>query len=47
VPTGIYVARGAYHGFDILAPDAAVSRQFIATILYALRAAFGLPNPAT
>ncbi len=28
VPTELYVIPGAYHGFDLLAPDAAVSKRF-------------------
>jgi acetyl esterase/lipase len=30
VPTELHVYPGAYHGFDLLAPDAAVSQRFIA-----------------
>ena len=39
VPTEIYVAPGAYHGFDAMAPQAAVSQRFIAIGDQALRTA--------
>jgi triacylglycerol lipase len=42
VPTGLYVAPGAYHGFDHFVPEAKVSQQFIAAMLFALKAAFGV-----
>jgi acetyl esterase/lipase len=39
VPTELYVAPGAVHGFDLLAPDAAISRRFRQAKLEALRRA--------
>jgi len=41
VATELLVARGAFHGFDILVPDAEVSQQFSASWKSALRKAFG------
>jgi acetyl esterase/lipase len=41
VPTEVYVAPGAFHGFDAMAPDAAVSRRFTLCGDEALRRAFG------
>ncbi len=40
VPTELLVARGAFHGFDLLVPDAEVSKQFSASWKSALRKAF-------
>jgi acetyl esterase/lipase len=40
VPTELLVMRGAYHGFDLLTPDAEVSKQFSASWKSALRKAF-------
>lgn len=40
VPTEIYLAPGAFHGFDAMAPDAEVSRQFTEVGLKALARAF-------
>jgi triacylglycerol lipase len=40
VPTEVYVAPGAFHGFDALAPEAAVSRRFNELADAALRRAF-------
>ena len=40
VGTELLVVRGAYHGFDLLVPDAEVSRQFSASWKSALRKAF-------
>jgi acetyl esterase/lipase len=40
VGTELLVVRGAFHGFDILVPDADVSRQFSASWKSALRKAF-------
>ncbi len=40
VPTELFVAPGAYHGFDILAPDVPVSKRFIECWHQALRNAF-------
>jgi len=41
VGTELLVARGAFHGFDLLVPDAEVSKQFSASWKSALRRAFG------
>ncbi len=41
VPTELYVAPGAYHAFDLVSPDAGVSRAFTGAKLGALRRAFG------
>ena len=40
VPTEVHVAPGAFHGFDAMAPEAAVTRRFIACGDEALRRAF-------
>jgi acetyl esterase/lipase len=40
VATELMVARGAYHGFDLLAPDAEASQRFSASWKTALRKAF-------
>jgi acetyl esterase/lipase len=40
VPTGIHVAPGAFHAFDFVVPEAAVSRAFTAAWKSALRTAF-------
>src|SRR6266852_3207555 len=40
VATELLVVRGAFHGFDLLVPDAAVSQQFSASWKSALRKAF-------
>jgi acetyl esterase/lipase len=40
VATELLVVRGAYHGFDLLVPDAEVSKQFSASWKSALRKAF-------
>jgi acetyl esterase/lipase len=40
VATGLLVVRGAFHGFDLLAPDAEASKQFSASWKSALRKAF-------
>jgi acetyl esterase/lipase len=40
VATELLVVRGAFHGFDLLAPDAEVSKQFSASWKSALRKAF-------
>jgi acetyl esterase/lipase len=40
VPTQLDVVPGAFHGFDLLVPDAEVSRRFVATMHAALRKAF-------
>jgi acetyl esterase/lipase len=44
VATELLVVPGAFHGFDIVAPDAPVSRQFTASWKSALRKAFGNGN---
>ena len=41
VATELLVMRGAFHGFDLLVPDAEVSKQFSASWKSALRKAFG------
>jgi acetyl esterase/lipase len=41
VATELLVAPGAFHGFDLLVPDAAASKQFSASWKSALRKAFG------
>lgn len=41
VPTELYVAPRAFHGFDAIVPGAAVSQAFTARALDALRRAFG------
>ena len=41
VPTELLVMPGAYHGFDLFVPDAAVSKRFTETWMAALRRAFG------
>ena len=40
VPTELHVIPGAYHGFDLLVPDAAVSKRFTESWTAALRRAF-------
>jgi triacylglycerol lipase len=40
VPTEVHVAPGAFHGFDAMAPEAAVTQRFIACGDQALRRAF-------
>jgi acetyl esterase/lipase len=40
VPTELHVIPGAYHGFDLLVPDAAVSKRFSESWTVALRRAF-------
>jgi acetyl esterase/lipase len=40
VPTELHVVPGAYHGFDVLVPDAAVSKRFTESWTVALRRAF-------
>lgn len=42
VPTELYVAPGAFHGFEAMVPDATVSQLFIAHCQGALKRAFGL-----
>lgn len=41
VPTELLVLPGAFHGFDRVAPDTAIAKQFTAAKLGALRKAFG------
>ena len=45
VATELVVVPGAYHGFDVLVPDAAASRRFTASWKAALRKAFGVADP--
>lgn len=40
VPTEVYLAPGAFHGFDAMAPEAAISRQFTQVGMNALARAF-------
>jgi acetyl esterase/lipase len=40
VPTELHVIPGAYHGFDLLVPDAGVSKRFAAAWTIALNRAF-------
>ena len=40
VPTELLVVPGAFHGFDVFVPDAAVSKRFTETWMAALRRAF-------
>jgi acetyl esterase/lipase len=40
VPTELQVIPGAYHGFDLLVPDAAVSKRFAVAWTIALNRAF-------
>lgn len=42
VPTELHVYPGAIHGFDVLAPDASISRRCNADVEAALRAAFSV-----
>jgi|HubBroStandDraft_2_1064218.scaffolds.fasta_scaffold25898_4 acetyl esterase/lipase len=42
VGTELLVVRGAFHGFDLLVPDAEVSKQFSASWKSALRKAFAI-----
>jgi acetyl esterase/lipase len=41
VPTELLVVPGAYHGFQVLAPEARVSQQFVLSQYNALARAFG------
>jgi acetyl esterase/lipase len=45
VPVELLVIPGAYHGFDSIAPDAPLTRQFYTAQLGALRRAFSLAEP--
>ena len=40
VPTELHVVPGAYHGYDLIVPDAKVSRRFTDYWTTALRRAF-------
>ncbi|MCB2059572.1 MAG: alpha/beta hydrolase [Novosphingobium sp.] len=42
VPTELLIVPGAFHGFDMFVPDAAISRRFSAAKLDALRRGLGL-----
>ena len=46
VPTELVVVPGAFHGFDVIAADTSISKQFTAAKLNALRRAFRLPVAA-
>jgi acetyl esterase/lipase len=46
VSTELNVVPGAFHGFDVLAPDTSVVKQFAAAKLNALRRAFGIAATA-
>jgi acetyl esterase/lipase len=46
IGTELLVVPGAFHGFDLLVPDAAVSKQFSASWKNALRRAFATGKPA-
>jgi acetyl esterase/lipase len=46
VATELLVMRGAFHGFDLLVPDAEASKQFSASWKSALRKAFGAGKAA-
>jgi len=43
VPTELVVVPGAFHGFEAIVPEAAVSRRFKASVTNALKTAFALP----
>ena len=45
VPAELHVYPGAYHGWDTIAPDAAISRRSIAERMDALRLAFATRDP--
>jgi acetyl esterase/lipase len=45
VPTELHVYPGAYHGWDTIAPDAAISRRSISERMDALRRALGTNDP--
>lgn len=47
VPTELIVAPAAFHGFDMIAPEADISRQFTATKIAALRRAFASRGDAS
>lgn len=40
IPTELNVVPGAFHGFQVMAPEAAVSKQFLASVNSALARAF-------
>jgi acetyl esterase/lipase len=44
VPTELYVAPGAYHGFYFLVPNATISKKFSASYNAALARAFAIHN---
>ncbi len=44
VPTELDVVPGAYHGFQLFSPDAAVSQRFVLAQFNALAQAFGVPE---
>ncbi|MBB5685951.1 alpha/beta hydrolase [Sphingobium boeckii] len=43
VSTELNVVPGAFHGFDAIAPETSIAKQFTSAKLNALRRAFGLP----
>jgi acetyl esterase/lipase len=45
VPTEVYVAPGAFHGFEAIAPNATISRIFIERCIDAVKRAFKAPLP--
>jgi acetyl esterase/lipase len=46
VSTELLVVPGAYHAFDLMVPDARVSKAFVASITAALQRAFNRPGTA-
>jgi acetyl esterase/lipase len=42
IPAELNVVPGAFHGFDMMAPDSSIARQFTTAKLNALRRAFGI-----
>jgi acetyl esterase/lipase len=46
VPTELLVVPGAYHAFDLMVPDARVSKAFVQSITVALERAFNTPSAA-
>jgi acetyl esterase/lipase len=42
VPTELLVVPGAFHGFDMFMPDAAISRRFAEAKVAALRRGLGM-----
>jgi len=46
IPVEMHIVPGAYHGFDIFAPQAAITQRFRATLTGALERAFAAANTA-